>query len=65
MIERQVVTPTEARQGSSRQLNLRVLSRSLLIAVVAAVALYAVFYGATTKMSTPDPAPLQTTAPGP
>lgn len=65
MIERQVLTPAEARQASSRQLNLRVLSRSLLIAVVAAAALYALFYGGATNMSTPDPAPLQTTTPGP
>lgn len=66
MHERQeVLTPTEARQGSPRRLNLRVLVTSLLIAVVAAVALYTVFYAGTTRMSTPDPAPTQPAAPGP
>lgn len=61
----EVLTPTEARQGSPRRLNLRVLGTSLILAVVAAATLYATFYGASTKMSTPDPAPTQTTAPGP
>ncbi|WP_072375750.1 hypothetical protein [Hyphomicrobium sp. NDB2Meth4] len=61
----EVLTPTEARQSSPRRLNLRVLVTSLLIAVVAAVALYAVFYGGSTQMSTPDPAPTQSTAPSP
>lgn len=66
MHERQeVLTPTEARQGSPRRLNFRVLTTSLAIAVVVAAALYAVFYSGATTMSTPDPAPTQTTAPGP
>lgn len=58
MRERQsVLTPTEARQASPRRLNFRVLTTSLIIAVIAAGALYAVFYGGSTKVSTPDPAP--------
>ncbi len=61
----EVLTPTEARQASPRRLNLRVLMTSLLIAVIAAAVLYAVFYGGSTQVSTPDPAPTQTTAPGP
>lgn len=61
----EVLTPTEARQGSPRRLNFRVLAASLLLAIVVAAALYATFYGASTKMSTPDPAPTQPTAPGP
>jgi len=61
----EVLTPTEARQGSARRLNYRVLTRSLLIAIVAAAALYALFYGGTSRVSTPDPAPTQTNAPGP
>jgi len=60
-----VLTPTEARQGSPRRLNFRVLTTSLLMALVAAIALYGVFYLADTPMSTPDPAPTQETAPGP
>ncbi len=66
MIERQeVLTTTEARQGSPRRLNFRVLTASLVMAVVAAGGLYALFYGTDTLLSTPDPAPTQTTAPGP
>lgn len=66
MHERQeVLTPTEARQGSPRRLNLRVLITSLLMAVVVAIALYVLFYGGATQVSTPDPAPTQPTAPGP
>jgi len=61
----EVLTPTEARQGSPRRLNFRVLVGSLLIAVIAAAALYVLFYGGATTMSTPDPAPTQSTAPGP
>jgi len=38
---------------------------SLLLAIVAAGVLYAVFYAGNTQMSTPDPAPTQQTAPGP
>ena len=62
---REVLTPTEARQASPRRLNFRVLTMSLLLAVVAAGALYALFYAGDTQMSTPDPAPTQQTAPGP
>lgn len=42
--EREVLTPTEARQASPRRLNLRVLVTSLLLALVAAAILYWVFY---------------------
>jgi len=65
MVREKVLTPTEARQGSPRRLNLRVLLTSLLLAVVAAVVLYGVFYLADTSISTPDPAPTKETAPGP
>jgi len=61
----EVLTPTEARQASSRRLNFRVLVGSLLMALVAAGALYALFYGSSTRISTPDPAPIQSTAPSP
>ena len=61
----EVVTPTEARQGSPRRLNFRVLVWSLALAVVVAAVLYTMFYGTDTPMSTPDPAPTQQTAPGP
>ncbi len=66
MVERQeVLTTTEARQASPRRLNLRVLTTSLLMAVIVAAVLYTIFYSGTSRMSTPDPAPTQTTAPGP
>ncbi len=39
-----VLTTTEARQASGRKLNFRVLITSLLLALVAAAFLYAVFY---------------------
>ena len=61
----EVLTPTEARQASPRKMNFVVLIASLSLAVVAAVVLYAIFYGGDTRMSTPDPAPAQQTAPGP
>ena len=61
----EVLTPTEARQASPRKMNLVVLIVSLSLAVVAAIALYAVFYAGNTQMSTPDPAPTEQTAPGP
>lgn len=44
MADRKVINPTEARQGTPQQTNYRVLTRSLLIALVAAIVLYAVFY---------------------
>ncbi len=44
MADRKVVTPTESRQATPQRLNYRVLTRSLLIALVAAVLVYAYFY---------------------
>ena len=61
----EVLTTTEARQASPRKMNLAVLIVSLSLAVVAAIVLYAIFYGGDTSMSTPDPAPTEQTAPGP
>ena len=43
-------------------MNLIVLIVSLSLAVVAAIVLYAIFYGGETSMSTPDPAPTEQTA---
>ena len=63
--QREVLTPTEARQASPRRLNFRVLTTSLILAVAAAAALYWVFYKGDTPVSTPDPAPTEQTAPGP
>lgn len=59
------LTSTDVSQGSPRRLNLRVLVQSLLLAIIAAAVLYTIFYGGNTRMSTPDPAPLNETAPGP
>jgi hypothetical protein len=61
----EVLTPTEARQASPRRLNFRVLTMSLILAIVAGAALYTMFYSGDTPVSTPDPAPTQQTAPGP
>lgn len=61
----EVLTTTEARQASPRRLNFRVLVMSLVLAIVAGVALYTVFYAGNTQVSTPEPAPTQPTAPGP
>ena len=61
----EVLTTTEARQGSPRKMNLIVLIVSLSLAIVAAIVLYSIFYGGETSMSTPDPAPTEQTAPGP
>lgn len=44
MAERKVITPTDSRQATPQRANYRVLTRSLLIALVAAVVLYAVFF---------------------
>lgn len=44
MADRKVVTPTESRQATPQRLNYRVLTRSLLIAVIAALAVYSYFY---------------------
>jgi hypothetical protein len=63
--QQEVLNTTEARQGSPRRLNLRVLTMSLLLAVGVAAALYVVFYSGNTQMSTPDPAPTQQNAPAP
>jgi preprotein translocase subunit SecY len=38
------ITPTQARQGSPRRMNLRVLTGSLLLALVAAAVLYTAFF---------------------
>ena len=62
---REVLTPTQARQGSPRKMNLVVLLASLFMAVAAGIVLYGIFYGGNTQMSTPDPAPTQQSAPGP
>lgn len=44
MEDRKVINPTEARQATPQRLNYRVLTRSLLIALVAAAFVYAYFY---------------------
>lgn len=44
MANRKVLSPTEARQATPQRTNYRVLMRSLLIAVIAAVLVYAFFY---------------------
>jgi hypothetical protein len=44
MEERKVVSPTDSRQATPQKLNYRVLTRSLLIALVAAAIVYAYFY---------------------
>lgn len=44
MSDRKVVNPTEARQATPQRANYRVLTRSLMIALVAAVVVYLFFY---------------------
>jgi hypothetical protein len=44
MEERKVVSPTDSRQATPQKLNYRVLTRSLLIALIAAAIVYAYFY---------------------
>ncbi|WP_295558810.1 hypothetical protein [uncultured Hyphomicrobium sp.] len=44
MEDRKVINPTEARQATPQRLNYRVLTRSMLIALVAAAVVYAYFY---------------------
>jgi hypothetical protein len=44
MADREVLNTTEARQATPQKTNYRVLTRSLLIALVAAVFVYAYFY---------------------
>lgn len=44
MEQRKVITPTESRQATPQRTNYRVLTRSLLIALVAAAVVYAFFY---------------------
>ncbi len=43
LMKRQI-SPTDARQGSPRRMNLRVLIGSLVLALVAAAALYTAFF---------------------
>ena len=49
----QRLTPTEARQGSSRRMNLRVLIGSLVLMVVAGLLFYATMYSI--PQTTPAP----------
>ncbi len=42
--DEEVLTPTEARQGSGRRMNFRILERSLFLAALAAAGLYLWFY---------------------
>lgn len=44
MADRKVINPTESRQATPQRTNYRVLTRSLIIAVIAAVIVYAFFY---------------------
>lgn len=44
MSDRKVITPTESRQATPTQTNYRVLTRSLILAIVAAALVYAFFY---------------------
>lgn len=44
MADRKHATPTETRQATPQKMNYRVLTRSLLIAVIVAVIIYAIFY---------------------
>ncbi|HEX2839986.1 hypothetical protein [Hyphomicrobium sp.] len=44
MADRKVITPTEARQATPQQTNYRVLTRSLVIAVIVAAIVYVFFY---------------------
>jgi hypothetical protein len=44
MEERKVINPTESRQATPQQTSYRVLTRSLLIALVVGIVLYGVFY---------------------
>ncbi|MDQ8698217.1 hypothetical protein [Hyphomicrobium sp. LHD-15] len=44
MPDRKVLDPTEARQATPQRVNYRVLTRSLLMAIVAAAIVYAFFY---------------------
>jgi hypothetical protein len=44
MADRKQITPTESRQATPQQTSYRVLTRSLLIALVVGAILYGVFY---------------------
>jgi hypothetical protein len=44
MADRKVITPTESRQATPQRLSYRVLTRSLMIAIIAAAIVYAYFY---------------------
>ena len=60
----QVLTPTEARQASSRRLNFRVLVVSMLLAVIVAGILYYAVYGyprSAIGVPRTPPAPTETT----
>lgn len=44
MAEKKILTSTESRQATPQKSNYRVLTRSLLLAIVAAAVIYAIFY---------------------
>ncbi|HRN89260.1 hypothetical protein [Hyphomicrobium sp.] len=44
MADRKNINPTDSRQATPQRMNYRVLTRSLLIAVVVAVVVYVFFY---------------------
>ncbi len=50
----QRLTPTEARQGSSRRMNLRVLIGSLALMVVAGLLFYATMYSSPQAARSPQ-----------
>lgn len=58
--KQEVLTTTEARQGSPRRLNFRVLTTSLIFAVIAGALLYALFYRDMAQISPPAPEPAAT-----
>jgi hypothetical protein len=59
----EVLTTTEARQASPRRMNLYVLIGSLVLALVAAVVLYAFVFTPGNSISAPQTLPDKTTAP--
>jgi hypothetical protein len=62
--EGEVLTPTEARQGSPRRLNLRVLVASMVLAVVVAgIIYYAIYAFPTSEIGVPAEAPAPTATP--
>lgn len=44
MADRKNIDPTDSRQATPQRMNYRVLTRSLLIAVIVAAVIYTVFY---------------------